>query len=301
MTPPSSALAATSFQPIGNATTVEASPPSTPPWQLYPVARYKDLQNKHGKDKVKVLHMVRHAEGTHNVDREYKDPQNIDARLTSKGKQQCESLAQRLMEMKTTTDEQDICVFTSPMTRCVQTALYSYPWLADSQTIPFVAHESLRETVNYNCDRRRDLTEIAQEFPRVDFSLITEREDAIWASYQNRVSEDWDSHLESAELHVVANRAIQAFRLIQQRPESQVVVCTHSAFLRCVLNWGQEGGVPLMMPQFLDERQDKTNQKLFEYNIGGTDDDSTTTFEDYMRRDYENCESRSFCVLVQEE
>jgi hypothetical protein len=56
-----------------------------------------------------------------------------------------------------------------------------------------------------------------------------------------------------------------------------------------------------MMPQLLVERQDKTNQKLFEYNIDGEDDASTTAFEDYMRRDYDYCESRSFCALVQEE
>ena len=33
----------------------------------------------------------------------------------------------------------------------------------------FVAHESLRETVNYACDGRRSVTELAAEFPEFDF------------------------------------------------------------------------------------------------------------------------------------
>lgn len=63
------------------------------------------------------------------------------------------------------------------------------------------------------------------------------------------------------------------------------------AFLRCILNWGQEGGVPMLMPQIHDTRQDKTNHKMFDF--GGNE-----KFESEMRESYENCELRTFCMLV---
>jgi broad specificity phosphatase PhoE len=260
------------------------------PWQLYPSCQFEQLQATHGK-KVKLVHMVRHAEGTHNVEENYKDSQNIDARLTPKGKQQCDRLAQRLAE---TLSREDVCVVTSPMTRCVQTALHSFSFLAETNDIRFVAHESWRETVNFNCDRRRRISEIAQEFPRVDFSLCRDDVDSIWESYRQRLSEDWDRPMESAELHAVAKRALEGFQMLETIPQNQVVVCTHSAFLRCGWSWGQSGGVPQLIPQGLDERLDKTNHKLFEYNGCGSD------FEEYMRADYDNCEMRSFCFLVQD-
>ena len=45
-----------------------------------------------GRD-VRILHVVRHAQGTHNVDQKYRDPRNHDARLTGFGAQQCEALS----------------------------------------------------------------------------------------------------------------------------------------------------------------------------------------------------------------
>jgi hypothetical protein len=75
--------------------------------------------------------------------------------------------------------------------------------------------------------------------------------------------------------------------------QSHTSFCCNVAFLRCILNWGQEGGVPLMMPQIWDDRQEKTNHKLFEY-LGDE------AWERYMRSDYENCELRSFCMLVKQ-
>ena len=34
-----------------------------------------------------------------------------------------------------------------------------------------VAHESVRETVNFTCDARRAISAIAADFPRVDFAV----------------------------------------------------------------------------------------------------------------------------------
>jgi broad specificity phosphatase PhoE len=238
--------------------------------------------------------MVRHAEGTHNLEENYGDRDNIDARLTPKGLEQCAQLAQQVQanrpELVNNVD--DIRVISSPLTRCVQTALHSFPWLAGNDSISFTAYESIRETVNYACDRRRPISVIAQEFPRVDFASFCQQDnDFIWDSYRNRLSDDWEKHMESAELNAVASRGYDGFLFLQQQEQHHLVICSHSAFLRCILNWGQEGGVPQRMTQILDERSDKTNHKLFDY-----DDDQE--FEQYMRSNYENCELRSFCLLV---
>ena len=178
-----------------------------------------------------MIHMVRHAEGTHNVEENYRDHDNIDARLTTKGKEQCKKLA---LKVKSSMPEllesvTDIGVITSPMTRCVQTSLFSFPWLAESKDVPFVALETIRETVNYACDRRRSISEIAQEFPRVDFSLhCTTDKDFIWDGYRSRLPNDWDQHMESAELNKIASRTREAFTVLQERPEHHLVVCSHS-------------------------------------------------------------------------
>ncbi|CAJ1942520.1 unnamed protein product [Cylindrotheca closterium] len=273
------------------------------PWKLYPIDSYNELRTKHGKENIKVIHMVRHAEGTHNVDGDYKNEKNMDARLTENGMAQCQSLAQHTQATMTEEilqDIDDVAVITSPMTRCVQTALYSFRWLPDNddddssgKKVPFVALESIRETVNYACDRRRTIAEISKDFPRVDFTKCDQDNDFIWDDYRNRLGKDWDEHMESGELNMIAHRAREGFEYLQGRPEHHLVVCSHSAFLRCILNWGQEEGVPQMPPQVLDKRQDKTNYKLFKF-CG-----SKAGWEDQMRSNYENCELRSFCMLAQ--
>ena len=140
--------------------------------------------------------------------------------------------------------------------------------------------------------------------------------------------------MESAELYKVAERARTALQELQDRPEERILVCTHSAFLRCLLNWGQEGGVPQRMPQTLDDRpllpgrrtpppplpqndEDDDEEaepasfthhkhediKLLEYaNEQVIDNEGKPcSFETLMRRDFENCEVRSFCLLCHEE
>lgn len=327
-----------------------------PPWKVYPSWQYDGLAKEYGDKNVKLIYIVRHAEGWHNVNQEYKSIKNLDARLTTKGTNQCSKLRDELLSLKkefdvlnNTVDDDaigdrykqglnylmngyekdgDICVLVSPMTRCIQTALLSFDfWLPESseqqsgKRVPFMGLEALRETVNYNCDRRRRISEVADEYPQIDFSFCRDDEDEIWNSYRTRqrnrtIIEDdrkeegthvKKDYLESAELYVVANRGKQALEFLQSLPQSRIVLSTHSAYLRCILNWGQTGGVPRMFEQRLDDREDPTRQdKLFDYCY--KDDECSdeakiemdrVAFEEYMREDYENAEMRSFCLLVQ--
>lgn len=333
----------------------EISSLASPPWKAYPSWQYEKLVERHGSDKIKLIYLVRHAEGTHNVNREYKDIAQLDARLTDKGKDQCRDLRDELLKCggtnsttktldtdnhrhglhhllcDTDTEQEatdsgsytnDICVVTSPLSRCVETALLSFDFLVNTENgkdttrkVPFLAHESLRETLNYNCDRRRPISEIARDFPQVDFSHCSHDDDVLWSTllsidrYQQEHQEG--GRLESAELHLVAQRAVEAIAFLQSLSHSKVVVCTHSAYLRCLLSWGHPGGVPLMVEQRLDKKEiDNRQSKILEYScvlqeeadIQGNNHEvelepGLDSFERYMRKDYANAELRSFCLL----
>ena len=382
------------------------------PWKVYPSWQYETLVQRFGREKVKLIYMVRHAEGTHNVNRDYKNIEQLDARLTKIGIEQCQKLHNELLLLRDDKaivkkrkynnidnsnvdnhqdkriiynnhrqrleylmrndvgsdggnsdidDNDDICVVVSPLTRCIQTALLSFDFLVSkaapskndfddslnntnnettTTAVPFVGLESLRETVNYNADRRRRISEISNEFLQVDFSFCQNDEDEIWMSYRRREQQQSElesssysspkdkdkssetdtiitprNHLESAELHAVAKRGRQSLEFIESLSQSKLIICTHSAYLRCILNWGQTGGVPKMFDQWLDDQEEHymRQEKLFDYcyhdshdcddsnDSDGSDNAKLgqVSFEEYMRKDYDNAELRSFCLLIQ--
>ena len=266
-------------------------------------------KEKHGmnrKARYVTLHFLRHAEGTHNVSREYNDPKHKDARLTDFGIQQCEKLAKAqplLLESKSS--KKKMTVATSPMTRCVQTARLCFDKESHMITEKYVALEELRETVNYQCDIRRTTSELKEEFgASVDFSrLENDEEDPLWQYWIERCGseEEHTMHRESASLYKCADRARKFFEWVVEKKadtEEEIIVSSHSAFLRCVFNYGhtQEkfeyhmGG----SEQVFDDREDKTNNvKVVQYLQEDGD-----AFEEYMRRDYENCELRSAVLEI---
>jgi broad specificity phosphatase PhoE len=253
--------------------------------QAFPISYFTTLQQKY--ENVKLIHVLRHAEGYHNVNREYHDMKHLDASLTPTGREQCRTLAFTSQDGMLSSNSIDLLV-TSTLTRCIQTALLCFPSIG-----PVIAQESIRETVNYACDRRRPTSVLREEFPTVDWSDVIDEEDAIWNAYEERLGSDWKSHRESGELYRIADRGRHFLAWLSQRSEKNVVVCSHSAFLRCFFNWGQIGGVPFLKTQFLDDREEslrKIDIPLLTY-CGDQE------FEMHMRSDYKNCELRSF-VLV---
>ena len=270
-----------------------------------------------------VMHFVRHAEGTHNVAKAYNDPAHKDARLTARGKEQCRRLAEEQpLLLKAAAEEAATAgrghiiktkrrrrriIATSPMTRCIQTANLCFDKDAHEIT-ETIAFEELRETVNYQCDIRRKTSELKKEFDgTTDFGrLEKDEEDPLWRYWIERCGseEEHTTHRESAALHKCADRARKFFEWVENRAlvegheEEEIIVSSHSAFLRCVFNYGhtQEkfeyhmGG----SEQVFDDREDKTNNvKIVQYLPEDGD-----AFEEYMRRDYENCELRSAVLEI---
>ncbi len=252
----------------------------------------------------KIVHFVRHAQGAHNVNMEYRAMMNMDARLTDIGRQQCQALASRI---DNATPESDSSlhalatgcelIVTSPLTRCIQTSLLSFEPILPNVRV--LAHDGIRETVNYNCDRRRLRSVIQKEsvcpttkLPLVDFTHVATEHDDVWDAYERRLGchETYTGHRESAELYVVADRARRFLQWIMvDRPETHIAVCSHAAFLRCFWNFGH-GDVPKLVPQVLDERKRKDDVPVIRYDSANKD------FTQRMRDDFENCELRSVII-----
>mmetsp|Transcript_28577 Transcript_28577/g.60599 ORF Transcript_28577/g.60599 Transcript_28577/m.60599 type:complete len:276 (-) Transcript_28577:203-1030(-) len=184
----------------------------------------------------KVVHLVRHAEGTHNLsEEESKLPAHFDATLTPRGVEQCERLALRTKDLRVD------AVLVSPLTRCLETSRLSFPHLHDvdvdpsndkNALVPFVAHEEWRETVNYLCDCRRPTCVLEESYPRVSFGRLAHDHDPIWARYEKMHGSyaDHTSMRESNDPDHLYKRAHSAWRALLDRPERNLALVGHSAF-----------------------------------------------------------------------
>ena len=187
----------------------------------------------------KVVHLVRHAEGTHNLDEsESKLPMHFDAPLTPGGVGQCRALAERTISLDVD------AVLVSPMTRCLETARLSFPHLyyhlddddggrrPNGDVVPFVAHEEWRETVNYLCDSRRTKSSLRGLYPRVSFDDLVSECDPIWTRYEG-IFGPHDAHTsrrESDDPTSLLDRARSAWGALLDRPERNLALVGHSAF-----------------------------------------------------------------------
>lgn len=169
-----------------------------------------------------------------------------DARLTEKGIQQAkdlkEYLARRPSGARSFTAFDLVVV--SPLTRTLETArhIFGVPrrpgtpsFLAKGEAPEgtaerkagfhvapprFLAREECRERWGrYVCDGRRPISEVAPEFPNVDFSHIIHDEDVFYGDER-----------ESDEN--CCERAVRFLEWLNKRPEKCIAVVTHSSFLR---------------------------------------------------------------------
>ncbi|XP_020080425.1 phosphoglycerate mutase-like protein 1 isoform X2 [Ananas comosus] len=205
----------------------------------------------------KTLHLVRHAQGIHNVKgendhKEYSSPELFDAHLSPLGWEQVSNLRKHVH--KCGLAKKIDLVITSPLLRTMQTAVgvfggESYtdginvpPLMVENagnsnhlaisslNCPPFVAVEQCREHLGVHpCDKRRSISDYRPLFPAIDFSLIESDEDVLWKADVREKNEE------------VASRGMKFINWLWTREEKEIAIVTHSGFLFHTLsNFGKD-------------------------------------------------------------
>ncbi|CAL5029083.1 unnamed protein product [Urochloa decumbens] len=200
----------------------------------------------------KTIHLVRHAQGVHNVEGEkdpsaYMSPAFFDAPITPLGWRQVDNLREHVK--KCGLMEKIELVICSPLLRTMQTAVgvfggESYtggvgapPLMVENagqserlaisslNCPPFLAVETCRERLHggHLCDKRRSITEYQTLFPAIDFSLILNDEDVLWLP-------------DVREAHKsVAARGMKFMDWLWTRKDKEIAIVTHSVLLQDTL------------------------------------------------------------------
>ncbi|KAM5343980.1 hypothetical protein ACJ41O_012517 [Fusarium nematophilum] len=115
------------------------------------------------------IHILRHGQALHNVDRGYP---HRDPPLTEVGTQQASNVA---------LPAQPDLIVVSPMTRTIQTALIAFPQLLDSPSaavrVKVQVWPDLREAHDAICNKGVSRADMAAKFPQFDFSACPEEWD----------------------------------------------------------------------------------------------------------------------------
>ncbi|KMS99617.1 hypothetical protein BVRB_1g021880 [Beta vulgaris subsp. vulgaris] len=195
----------------------------------------------------KTLHLVRHAQGFHNVAGEkdhesYLSYDYLDASLTPRGWEQVDNLQKHVRASGL--NKKIELVITSPLTRTIQTAVgvfgagdcadginvrplmvadagnSSRPAISSFGCPPFLAVELCREHLGVHpCDKRRSKREYETQFPAIDFSLIENEEDILWKEDVRETDEE------------VAERGMKFLKWLWNRKEKEIAIVSHSGFL----------------------------------------------------------------------
>ncbi|TYZ64976.1 hypothetical protein PybrP1_005768 [[Pythium] brassicae (nom. inval.)] len=187
-----------------------------------------------GARDVKVVYLVRHAEGIHNAaEREFgterweaecaKSDAYLDADLTPFGIDDARSKGPPAIAAERARGMPPIeRVVVSTLSRAIQTAeifFADYPPRA-----PFASMELCREIMGvHTCDKRVSRSQLARKFPRVDVTRVADEEDVLWSPTHRETDEE-----------IQARALVFLQQLFDAVPERFVAVVTHSKFMRCL-------------------------------------------------------------------
>ncbi|KAL4302628.1 hypothetical protein GQ457_10G019960 [Hibiscus cannabinus] len=215
-------------------------------------AQFLDMDTSAGPSlfplhRCKTIHLVRHAQGIHNVDgdknyKAYMSPEYFDAQITPLGWQQVDNLRKHVHESGLV--KRIDLVIASPLLRTLQTAVgvFGGEGYTDRMDVvplmvanagnsgraaisslncpPIVAVELCREHLGVHpCDKRRNISDYQFLFPAVDFSLIESDEDTWWKADIRETKEE------------LAARGLKFLNWLWTREEKEIAIVTHSGFL----------------------------------------------------------------------
>lgn len=194
-------------------------------WQKF--AHYVGfLNSKSGRDiQYKVLFAGRHGEGYHNVAETYYGTPAwncywslldgngtsvwADAKITPNGVAQAVKAnkywASRISLQKIPTPDS---YYTSPLTRCLQTANITFSGLSLPRSKPFIpiVKEKFREGISgHTCDRRGNKTYIHTSFPSYEIEKGFSEQDLLWKADLSEPSADEDIRSKAALDDVFSN------------------------------------------------------------------------------------------------
>lgn len=163
------------------------------------------------------IHLVRHAEGYHQLPRDHPDIQIRDALLTDTGIQQSKDFCEKFPYH----DQTDL-LCASPMTRAIQTARYAFA--PESQRgMVILAIPEAQEAQDDPSSTGSPASQLRTKFSAdiVDFHLLTE---------------DWyrKEGANAYEDHALRERARKLRLILRERPEKNIVLVTHGLFAHYV-------------------------------------------------------------------
>jgi len=176
----------------------------------------------------KTIHIIRHGQAIHNVKREkvghgcscpaqtcpYVDSSLLDPPLTNLGKTQARAVNKYLSENNIHID----CAMVSPLYRTVQTLAIVLEG-EHLEHIPIFCKEELREQHGvHHCDKRGNLQRLKQEYPRIDYSEVTE-EDGLWREEKREEREEMEER---------SRRMLEHLKLSSHR---HFLIVSHASFL----------------------------------------------------------------------
>lgn len=161
-----------------------------------------------------ILHIIRHAQGLHNVN--HADHNLQDPSLTPYGIQQSKDIAKVFPIPLHSID----LIISSPLRRAVYTALCAFEPIIEEKEVNVIAQPLLQEWSDLPCDIPLSTAELQKEFSDapVDLSLLKGR----WNVKEGLYAIGKES---------IERRAAEARRWLKDLEERNVVVMTHGGFV----------------------------------------------------------------------
>ncbi|TXG52619.1 hypothetical protein EZV62_021788 [Acer yangbiense] len=200
-----------------------------------------DATTAYSLHRCKVLHLVRHGQGIHNVEGEKGNhvllsDEFFDAHLSPLGRQQVDNLRKQVQSCGLA--KKIDLVITSPMSRTLQTAVGVFGSEGHSMTVkeengakstlnspPIVAVELCRERMGLHpCDKRGSISEYQSNFPAIDFKLAKSEDDILWKADTRETMKE------------VTDRGKKFIEWLWTRQEKEIAVVSHGIFLQEILH-----------------------------------------------------------------
>lgn len=182
--------------------------------------------------------LLRHAESQHNVDKNFG---RLDPALTESGTKAAEQLGSSFPEP----DSVGV-ILSSPSQRAIQTAFAIFPDVLDRRYFDpasgngveagavFIVDPDAQERSALPCDTCSTRESLQQMFPYLDFSHLSDAEDAAWRSKTGTYSE----HDEAVKTRAMRLRETLEKLMASCEGSSRpsVAVVTHGVFMKALTN-----------------------------------------------------------------